>query len=182
MSESSNSLATPRGAVTIRPATEADALAYRNLRLEALHDCPEAFSSDYETYVAKPLSFWADRLKLGGPEGAVKLYFAAHEGQLVGMCGLAYTNLPKTRHSAYIVSVYVRPGWRGLHIAEALIAACLDWGRAQGITVAKLGVAVTNVAAIQCYVRSGFQVYGIEPQAIYHNGVFYDELLMARSM
>lgn len=176
ISEGCNALATPRGAVTIRPATEADALAYRDLRLEALRDHPEAFSSDYTMYVAKPLSFWADRLKA---DQTVKLYFADHEGQLVGMCGIAGADSPKTRHSAYIVSVYVRPAWRGLHIAEALIAACLDWGRAQGITIAKLGVAVTNIAAIRCYARSGFHVYGIEPQALYHDGVFYDELLMA---
>ncbi|NLF03164.1 MAG: GNAT family N-acetyltransferase [Anaerolineales bacterium] len=177
MAQHCSSLPTPRGAVTIRPATEADAPTYRDLRLEALHDCPEAFSSDYETYVAKPLSYWADRLKA---DQTVKLYFAAHEGQLVGMCGIAGADSPKTRHSAYIVSVYVRPDWRGLHIAEALIDACLGWGRAHGITIVKLGVAVTNIAAIRCYARSGFHVYGIEPQALYHDSVFYDELLMAR--
>jgi RimJ/RimL family protein N-acetyltransferase len=36
------------------------------------------------------------------------------------------------------------------------------------------------VAAIRCYNRCGFTVYGVEPQAIRHDGVMYDELLMAR--
>ena len=176
------SVATPRGTVTIRPGTEQDAPAYRDLRLEALHNHPEAFSSDYETGLAKPMSYWTDRLRFDKPGDGVMLYFAVHGGQLIGMCGITHTDAPKQKHSAYIVSMYVRPAWRGLRIAEQLIDTCLDWGRAHEIKIVKLGVAATNTPAIRCYTRCGFQVYGLEPQAIYHDGVFYDELLMVRAI
>jgi RimJ/RimL family protein N-acetyltransferase len=46
--------------------------------------------------------------------------------------------------------------------------------------VVKLGVITTNTPAIRCYARCGFTVYGIDPKVIYYDGVFYDELLMAR--
>jgi hypothetical protein len=44
----------------------------------------------------------------------------------------------------------------------------------------KLAVVTTNTPAVRCYARCGFAVYGIEPQAICYDGVFYDELLMAK--
>jgi GNAT superfamily N-acetyltransferase len=172
---------TPRGMVIIRPGLEGDAPGYRDLRLEALHNHPEAFSSDYETYAAKPISYWIERLRFDRPDNTSILFFAAHGEELLGMCGVAYSRAHKSRHSAYLVSMYVRPDWRGLGVADGLIAASLDWARARGITIVKLGVAASNVPAIQRYVRSGFRVYGLEPQAIYHDGVYYDELLMARS-
>jgi RimJ/RimL family protein N-acetyltransferase len=40
-------------------------------------------------------------------------------------------------------------------------------------------VVTTNPAAIRCYTRCGFEVYGIEPQAIRYDGKNYNELLMA---
>jgi len=167
--------------VTIRPGTEEDAPAYRELRLEALRNHPEAFSSDYAENLAKPLSFWTERLRSGNPDNAVMMYFCVRDEQLIGMCGITHTNSLKSQHSAYIVSMYVRPEWRGLRIAEELINTCLDWGRTQGIKVVKLGVTTTDAPAIRCYARCGFQVYGTEPQAICVDGVYYDELLMARA-
>ena len=173
---------TSRGIVTIRLGTEEDAPAYRDLRLEALCNHPEAFSSDYETGLAKPMSYWTKRLRFDDPDNGVRLYFAVHDELLIGMCGITHTDAPKQKHSAYIVSMYVRPEWRGLRIAEELIDACLERGRVHGIQIAKLGVTTTNGPAIRCYERCGFQVFGTEPQAIYHDGVFYDELLMARAI
>jgi RimJ/RimL family protein N-acetyltransferase len=179
--ENKKSVTTPRGTVTIRPGIEEDAPAYRGLRLEALRDHPEAFSSDYETGLAKPMSYWTERLRFNSTGEGVMLYFAAHDELLIGMCGITHTDARKQKHSAYIVSMYVRPEWRGLRIAEELINTCLEWGRKQEIKIVKLGVAATNTPAIRCYARCGFQVFGTEPQAIYHDGVFYDELLMARA-
>jgi len=175
-------IATPLGTVTIRPASEADASAYRDLRLEALRNHPTAFSSDYAANLAQPMTFWMERLRANGAEGGVKLYFAVHDRQLVGMCGIARSDSPKTRHSATIVSMYVRPDWRGFRIARDLLAACVDWATAQGIKIVKLAVVTTNVEAIRCYAAFGFQVYGSEPQALCYEGVCYNELLMARTI
>ena len=169
---------TPRGAVTIRPAQEADVHAYRALRLEALRTHPEAFSADFAVNDGRPMTFWADRLRSLGRDGMI--YFAARNNDLVGMCGIYRGDSQKTQHSATIVGVYIQSEWRGLQIAEGLITECVEWARAHGVKIIKLGVAATNTAAIRCYVRCDFKVYGIEPQAICYDGVMYDELLMAR--
>jgi RimJ/RimL family protein N-acetyltransferase len=110
------------------------------------------------------------------------IYFAVHENELVGTCGIYRGDSPKTQHSGTIAGVYVRPNWRGLQIADELIAACIEWAQSHDMKIVKLGVTSTNTAAIRCYTRCGFTVYGTEPQAISTNGAMYDELLMARSL
>ena len=168
--------------ITIQRAREEEAAAYRDLRLEALRNHPEVFSSDYAANVTKPLSFWSERLRLAGTEGVATMYFAAHGDELIGMCGIFCGDSPKTRHSATIVSLYVRPAWRGRGLGGRLVMACLDWARAQEVKMVKLAVVTTNTPAIVCYARCGFRVYGIEPQALFHDGLFYDELLMIRTV
>jgi len=174
-------ITTPHGAITIRSAREEDAPAYRDLRLEALRNHPEAFSADYQANLAKPMTYWIERLRVNRADNAIMTYFAVHDQKLIGTSSIVCTNSPKTRHSATIVGMYVQPDWWGFHIAEELVQACMDWARTQEAKIVKLGVTATNTAAIRCYARCGFQVYGIEPQALYYDGVFYDELLMART-
>lgn len=161
---------------------EADAPAYRELRLEALRDCPEVFGSDYAQNLARPASFWRERLRVAGTPGSLKIYLAWHLDEPVGLCGLALNDSPKTRHSASLVQVYVRPAWRGMGIAGVLIGACLQWARGHEVTIVKLGAATTNTSAIRCYQRCGFRAYGTEPRALCYGGVCYDELLMAREL
>lgn len=175
------SIATPHGVIAIRPAREEEALAYRDLRLEALRNHPEAFSAEYAESLAKPPSYWTERLRHGGTD-APMMYFAVHGQALVGMCGIARTNLPKVQHSATLISMCVQPAWRGLGLADRLVTACVEWARLQGVKVVKLAVVTTNARAIRCYARCGFQVYGVEPQAICYDQVYYDELLMARTI
>jgi ribosomal protein S18 acetylase RimI-like enzyme len=171
---------TPRGTVTIRPATVDDAPAYRDLRLEALRHHPEAFSADYAAALAQPMSFWIERLRSSGAENGVANPLAVQDQQLIGMCAVFRGNTPKTQHSATIVGMYVQPEWRGLHVAEQLVNACVNHARQQGAKIVKLAVVTTNIRAIRSYARTGFHVYGVEPQALYYDGVYYDELLMAR--
>jgi RimJ/RimL family protein N-acetyltransferase len=173
-------IATARGAVTIRAGAEEDAAAYRELRLEALQNHPEVYSSDYAHALSLPMAYWVERLRAGGTGDVAQMYFAQHEQELVGLCGIYRVDAPRTRHSASVVSLYVRPAWRGLGIAQALVTACLDWARSHDVRIVKLGVITTNAAAIAVYQRCGFRTYGTEPQAIFYDGVYYDEMLMAR--
>ncbi len=173
-------LTTPRETMTVRSATVDDAPAYRDLRLEALRNHPEAFSADYAAALAQPMSFWIERLRSSGAETGVANFLAVQDEQLIGMCAVFRGNTPKTQHSATIVGMYVRPDWRGLHIAGQLVNACVSQARQQGAKIVKLAVVTTNARAIRSYARAGFHVYGVEPQALYYDGVYYDELLMAR--
>ena len=174
------SLTTKRGEVLIRPTSEADAPAYRALRLQAILAHPEAFGMDYETSIGQPIEHWQERMRKGAGDDESVSYVAEAAGALVGMTVLVRNDLPKTRHAASIFGVYTHPDWRGTGVADALMQACVDYARALGIRLVRLGVVTTNISAIQLYLRCGFSVYGVEPESIQYGGVYYDELLMAR--
>jgi ribosomal protein S18 acetylase RimI-like enzyme len=168
--------ATPRGEILIREANSLDAIPFRELRLHALQDSPTAFSADYQRNLSHAPQYWEDMLNPHSDESTI--FLAVQENNLVGMTGIARGNTPKTRHSATVWGVYVKPGWRGLHIAEQLIQACFRWARARKIVAAKLGVNATNESAIKCYERCGFRVTGTEPHAIYYEGQYHDFYMM----
>ncbi len=100
--------------------------------------------------------------------------------KLVGMSGVGRGHWPKTRHNAIVWGVYVNAAWRGHRIAEAMLEESISWSREHGIVVLKLGVVTTNLAAIRCYERCGFTVYGREPKSSLLDGKYFDEYLMAR--
>jgi RimJ/RimL family protein N-acetyltransferase len=175
-------LSTERGAIAIRQAQPEDAVPLRLLRMEALLDTPQAFGMDHQTVADQTAEEWKDRLIETSKKEIEVIFIAEADAELVGMTGLVRGRSSKTRHGGMIWGVYVNPAWRGLRIAEALIAGCLDWGAANGVRVAHLGVITTNAAAIQCYLRCGFSVYGVEPMSIHWNGRDNDELLMVRKL
>jgi RimJ/RimL family protein N-acetyltransferase len=168
--------------ITVRPAREEDAAALGELRLEALRHHPEAFGADAASHAGQPPEFWVNwvRNRSNGRGGII--YVAVADEALVGMTGLWRNGGAKTHHSGTIWGVYVRPERRGQHIAGRLIDACLEWAGMQGMRLVRLAVVTTNVSAIRCYVQCGFRVYGVEPQVIYYDGVYYDELLMSREV
>lgn len=166
---------TSRGTIVIREGTLADVVQYRELRLFALQESPLAFGQDYGTSLNHPPEFWQERLR--DDEHAVT-FIAEHEQNLIGMTGILRRPLPKTKHSATIVGVYIHPDWRGLRIAASLIDACIEWAGSKGVVIVKLSVNSENTSAIRCYQRCGFTIYGTEPRGTFYNGRYYDGHLM----
>jgi RimJ/RimL family protein N-acetyltransferase len=180
--QAAKSIPTRLGAVTIRQAQAQDAAQVRELRLEALLNAPEAFGSDYQQNLQRTTEWWAEKIRLAAQSEQEVLYLAQVGGELVGMTGLFRGGSSRNRHGGVIYTVYVRPAWRGLRLAEALVRACLEWGAAHKVTVARLAVITTNLPAIRCYLRCGFSVYGVEPMATIWEGQYQDELLMVRRL
>ena len=172
-------LTTTHGEVLIREAILSDAEQYRELRLNALQDSPTAFSGDYFVNLNQPMSFWENRLRV---DDYGTIFFAEHAKQLIGMTVIRQRESPKTKHSADILSVYVRPEWRGLHIAESILDACTEWAKAHTVVILKLGVMAANTSAIRLYERCGFKIYGTEPWDIFYDGKYYDLHLMHRTL
>lgn len=158
--------------LSVRTLTTADAPVFRALRLRALKEHPDAFTSSYEEEVEKPLSATEQRIAGDG-----NVFWGAFvHGQICGMIGLTREARTKNRHKANVVAMYVAPecGRRGL--GRALLRALLDHAR----NVAKLEQLVLtvtrgNVGATELYKAAGFEAFGVEPRAIKVDGAYHDK-------
>ncbi len=164
----------------IRRLNEKDALAYRNLRLEALKNSPTAFGASYEERKDRLIIDWSRDLTEA--QNTEAIFAADAQDELVGMIGIRIRVGQKTRHAATIWGVYVRPAWRGQRLCAAMMTACIEWAVQREIKTLKLAVVTTNTPAVKAYERMGFKPYGLEPAVLFYNGTYYDEYLMYREI
>ena len=159
--------------MSIRVLTRADAAAFRALRLRALKEHADAFTSSYEEDSQKPLA--ATEQRIDGGEGST-FWGAFVDGRLQGIVGLTREPRRKNAHKADIVAMYVAPesGRRGL--ARALLQAVIDHARSvTGLEQLVLTVTRNNQAAFELYRTTGFMTFGVEPRAIKVAGEYFDK-------
>jgi RimJ/RimL family protein N-acetyltransferase len=84
---------------------------------------------------------------------------AAAREELIGMI-----HVERNRFGFGEVGMLVAAGWRGRGVGSALIAASIDWARAQGLHKLALSVFPHNEAAIALYEKFGFVEEGRRPK------------------
>jgi GNAT superfamily N-acetyltransferase len=163
--------------IEIRPLTDAqaDAVLYRDIRLEALKANPEAFGSSHETEAAQPLSWFSARLADSSVLGAF------HDAELAGIAALAIQQGPKKAHKGTIWGMYVRPHARGAGTGRRLMEAIIELARPR-VELVQLTVVRDNEWARRLYASLGFHEYGTEWHSLKHGGRYYDEILMAKDL
>lgn len=149
--------------------------AWRELRLRALRDHPDAFGQPYAMYAAVSLEDAHAQFQARHGEGSV--IFGAFSGnELLGTIGIFREHRPKAAHQMTIVAMYVIPEARGTSVSDALVTAAIAEARAtSGVLQIHLAVTSHNIAARKLYERHGFVRYGTEPRALLVNGQPYDE-------
>jgi ribosomal protein S18 acetylase RimI-like enzyme len=146
----------------IRRLTAADVTAYRALRLRALREHPEAFTSSYEEDAAQPEAIAA--LRLAATDFAA---WGAFEGrELYGIVALERERRPKNRHKGTVVGMVVAPEVAGQGVGRALLEALLAHARDTGVESLVLTVTEGNDSAQRLYAAAGFRSFGVEPDAI----------------
>jgi ribosomal protein S18 acetylase RimI-like enzyme len=166
--------------ISIRFLGESDLAAFKALRLEGLREHPESFGTDFDEDSRQPDSVWSDRVRKAVDDSGGSIVLADAGGELAGMVGIWRNGGVKNRHAANIWGVYVRPRYRRLKLADRMIGQALDWCRSRDVRIVRLSVAAWNAAAVRCYRRCGFLVYGVSPEEIRIGEVYHDELLMWR--
>jgi ribosomal protein S18 acetylase RimI-like enzyme len=158
--------------IEIRPLGSADAVAYRDLRLAALRDTPEAFGSTFERESVQPLAWFRDRL------GNSHVFGAFRSLELLAVAGFARREGEKEKHKGLLWGMYVRPDARNAGIGRQLLEVVLAHAR-EHVEVIQLCVVSGNEGARRLYARLGFVEYGVEKNSLKQHGRYYDEILMA---
>ena len=142
-----------------------DASQYRELMLEAYTQAADAFTSTADERAREPLSWWEKRI--ASTDGLSESFGAFDDAALFGTVALEYSAKPKTKHSALVIGMYVRPAHRRSGAAVALVQAAVTAARARPeIQSLRLTVTEGNDPAIRLYKSVGFVAWGTEPGAI----------------
>ena len=173
---------TSKGEIIIRIATVEDAAALLTLRLEALRMHPEAFAADFAKTAADGEKAWVERILEYENMHSGAIMIACVEDRLIGMSGIVRGHWPKTQHSGSLWGIFIKPEWRGFRICETIVNECIEWALKNGLVIVTLGVTTSNKSAIHCYTRCGFHAYGTASKALYYEGNYYDDLLMAKQI
>lgn len=165
--------------IEIRALTHADVAIYRVLRLRALREHPEAFGSSYAEGLARPDTFYAARIA-DAAHADDFLLGAFDADALVGTLGFSRLDRDKDKHKGTFWGMHVAAEQAGKGIGRALMVAAIERARVQpGLLQILLAVVTENERATGLYRSLGFESYGREPRALYVNGRYLDEELMA---
>jgi GNAT superfamily N-acetyltransferase len=143
----------------VRPIGAEEWRAWRELRLRALAESPDAFRSTLGEVSSRPDDHWMEEVRrtAGHPDG--ELWIAELDGVPAGQ---AFSRMDG--NSVHIGAMWVAPEARGRGIGRALLEATEDWGRKRGSTRALLSVTAGNSPAEQLYRASGYErTGGVEP-------------------
>jgi ribosomal protein S18 acetylase RimI-like enzyme len=134
--------------------------AYRDLRLRALADSPDAFGSTHAVEAAKPDEFWQNRVPI---EQLYTQQPLVAEGP-AGLLGLVWGWIDPDSSEAQVYQMWVAPEGRNQGIGAALIDGVIAWAKANNVRVVTLRVTCGDTPARRLYVRAGFEPFGeIEP-------------------
>jgi GNAT superfamily N-acetyltransferase len=163
-------------AIVIRLLEPKEAVAYVEIRREALETVPLAFASSPEDDRGRSVD--TVRQSLADPENQVIV--GAFDGErLVGIAGVGRYEKTKLRHRAIIWGMYVRRGARGLGLGRRLLEAAVQQAGAWP-DVLQVHISVTDAApeARRLYESAGFTPWGAEPRALGLRGEFVTEYHM----
>jgi GNAT superfamily N-acetyltransferase len=132
--------------ITLRQAGPDDWLIYRNLRLRALTEEPQAYASPLERELQLTDQQWRDRL------GRAFTVLALTDEELIGTA----TGVWRGDGDMMIVAMYVVPEARGRGLAVRLIDVIAGAAMAGGGRRLLLDLAEGNAAAERSYRRYGF--------------------------
>lgn len=154
--------------------------AYRNLRLRAIQESPQAFLDTEEQTRAFPGKKWKQRLADAAAGKSWQL-FAKLDGKLVGMIGAYRSGEDIHNDSATAVGLWVAPKARGNGVGRKLMETLVDALEKKSIKTVYLSVNVEQKAAVSLYKKLGFQIVE-EKEMVMGDGKKHREVMMKKTL
>ena len=136
---------------------------YKDLRLRALADSPDAFGRTLAEEQERSDAEWANRLASGAnSDRDLPLVVEVNEQP----AGLAWGRIEESSPDvAYLFQMWVAPAHRRLGAGQMLLETIIAWAKAKNARYLDLGVTLGNNPAMRLYRRTGFEPAG-EPQPL----------------
>lgn len=144
--------------ISVRPIAPHEWQKYRDIRLQALQDAPDAFGSTWAAEAAQADDHWSARIAAATASDMDRALFVVN-GKAV--CGLVWCKLSAAEPGvADIYQMWVAPTARGLGAGRALLSQALAWAKNRGAQRVRLGVMVADSPAMHLYRSHGFAPMG----------------------
>lgn len=136
---------------------------YRNLRLRALEDSPDAFGMTFAEEKDREDTEWSNRLASGADTRWNFPVVAEFAREAIG---LAWGRIePSNPEVAHLYQMWVDPRFRRLGAGQMLLQAVIGWAKDANVRYLVLGVTCGDSAARRLYSRAGFKPVG-EPEPL----------------
>jgi ribosomal protein S18 acetylase RimI-like enzyme len=143
---------------TVRTFAADEWRVYRDLRLRALADSPDAFGSTLAHEAGRPDEEWSRRLATGADSRWSLPLVAGVGGEPIG---LAWGRIePSDPDVATLYQMWVAPTHRGSGAGRMLLDAVIAWATARNASYLVLAVTCGDTPARRLYERAGFQAVG----------------------
>lgn len=131
---------------------------FRELRLRALAESPNAFARRFVDERGQPDAHWIRLTESVTMPGGQTMLLAEEDGRSFGLVfGLLGREHPETGH---VGGMWVEPESRRRGAGAALLRAVIDWARLRQLERLELWVTEGNDRAMRLYERSGFSDTG----------------------
>lgn len=151
--------------ILVREFLKSEWRQYKRLRLDSLLDSPDSFGVTYEQVAKRTEEEWKCRIISAIDSENDLALVASYEENYIGLAWCKRE--PRSKESADIFQMWVRPEYRGKGIGHTLLLNIKNWAEIEKIQVLYLGVAVNNNRAYRLYKKFGFEAAGdLEPLRI----------------
>ena len=130
---------------------------FKDLRLRALVDAPDAFRGTHAEERSQSDRHWQDMVRRTAEHAHAQLYLAIVDD---AACGTAFVRVDHDHATAHIGAMWVAPEARGRGAGSQLLEAAFTFARAHGARHAELAVTHDNGPAEQLYASAGFESTG----------------------
>ena len=142
----------------VRPFRSKEWRLYRDLRLAALADSPNAFASLFALEQPRPDMEWEKQFAEGVSSHTDLPLVAELEGQ---PCGFVWVKVEPPEHNmARLYQTWVSPQYRRVGVGRLLLETAVTWAREMGVRQVTLAVTCGDTPACRLYSRAGFITVG----------------------
>lgn len=142
----------------VRPFAPQEWKIYKDLRLRALADSPDAFGRTLAEEKSRTDDIWRKRINEGAVSGRDLPLLAELDGEPIG---LAWGHFEETDPGiAHLYQVWVAPAFRRLGLGQMMLEAVVSWAKEKNTKRLELNVTCGDGSAMRLYVRAGFKPSG----------------------
>ena len=142
--------------INIRSLAADEGLLFKELRLGALRESPDAFSPTYEDTSRHHDDYWHNAARSIANSSTVEILIAECDDAAVGLV----SGQVDKKGVGHIGAMWASPDVRGRGVGKQLLLGVVEFLKQQGCQIIELTVTETNDAALNMYRGIGFELTG----------------------